>query len=81
MPKLFERFFRAGTSAGIVGTGIGLRLVKQLVEMHGGAVTAQSIEGEGSTFTVRMPLKPAADTARPGPAALAAPVSPRETRR
>jgi signal transduction histidine kinase len=56
LPQLFERFFRARTSTGIVGTGIGLHLVKQLVEMHGGTIGVNSIEGEGSTFIVTVPL-------------------------
>jgi len=55
--KLFERFFRASTSTGIQGTGIGLNLVKALVEMHGGDIEVSSIEGEGSTFSVKLPLK------------------------
>lgn len=54
-PKLFQRFFRASTSAGIQGTGIGLNLVKALVDMHGGKIDFTSIEGEGSTFTIRLP--------------------------
>lgn len=56
LPKMFGRFFRAKTSTGIVGTGIGLNLVKTLVELHGGAVTIDSKKGEGSTFTVRLPV-------------------------
>ncbi len=58
LPKLFERFFRARTSDGIPGTGIGLHLVKYLVEGHDGTITAAS-DTNGSTFTVRLPLKPA----------------------
>lgn len=56
LPKLFGRFFRAGTSAGIAGTGIGLHLVKTLVEMHDGSISVESEPGEGSTFTVRVPV-------------------------
>ncbi|MDH3579769.1 MAG: ATP-binding protein, partial [Hyphomicrobiales bacterium] len=56
LPKMFTRFFRAKTSTGIAGTGIGLNLVKTLVEMQGGSVSVQSIKGEGSTFTVRLPI-------------------------
>lgn len=55
LPKLCQRFFRASTSTGIQGTGIGLNLVKALVEMHGGVMEITSIEGEGSTFTVKLP--------------------------
>lgn len=56
LPNLFSRFFRAKTSLGIAGTGIGLNLVKTLVEMHGGTVSAVSEKGVGSTFVVRMPI-------------------------
>ncbi len=56
LPKLFERFFRASTSTGIPGTGIGLNLVRELVHMHGGSVHVQSAENAGSTFTVCLPV-------------------------
>ena len=61
VPKLFQRFFRASTSTGIQGTGIGLNLVKSLVEMHDGTMEFTSIEGEGSTFTVKLPNRQPAD--------------------
>ena len=56
LAKLGERFFRAKTSNGIAGTGIGLNLVKTLVEMHDGSISIQSKQGKGSTFTVRLPV-------------------------
>jgi len=55
VPKLCQRFFRASTSTGIQGTGIGLNLVRALIEMHGGVMEITSAEGEGSTFTVKLP--------------------------
>ncbi|MBT7235572.1 MAG: DUF3365 domain-containing protein [Rhodospirillaceae bacterium] len=61
IPNLFQRFFRATTSAGIAGTGIGLSIVKELVNMHGGCIDFASEEGKGSTFTVRLPMTGAAD--------------------
>lgn len=56
LKKLFGQFFRASTATGIPGTGIGLHLVKNLVEMHGGNIMVESVEGEGSTFTVNLPI-------------------------
>ncbi len=54
--KLFSRFFRAKTSAGITGTGIGLYLVRMLVEEHDGAISMSSEKGKGSEFVVRLPV-------------------------
>ncbi len=75
LPRMCERFFRAGTSTGIAGTGIGLHLVKQLVEMHGGSIAVESVEGDGSTFTVRLPIKPAKNISAPDAAGPATPVA------
>lgn len=56
LPHMFSRFFRAGTSAGIPGTGIGLNLVRTLIELHDGLIKVESRKDEGSTFTVRLPI-------------------------
>ena len=61
--KIFQRFFRASTSTGIPGTGIGLNLVKSLVEMHYGDVEIDSVEGEWTELTLKLPLKSPLDTA------------------
>ena len=57
VPKLFTKFFQAGNAgqAGRKGTGLGLALVRAIVEQHGGHVRAQSILGSGSTFTAEFP--------------------------
>lgn len=57
VPRMFQRYFRARTSTGIAGTGIGLNLVKQIVELHRGSVDLQSIRGCGTTFFVTLPVK------------------------
>lgn len=54
--RIGERFFRAKTSTGTAGTGIGLNLVKILLELHNGSVTIDSEKGSGSTFSVRLPI-------------------------
>jgi PAS domain S-box-containing protein len=58
MPRLFERFHRIETARArsTEGSGIGLALVKELVGLHGGTITADSQEGAGTTFTVRLPF-------------------------
>jgi signal transduction histidine kinase len=57
LPHVFERFHRGGNVAGqIRGSGIGLAGVRQIVEQHGGSIGVDSMEGQGATFTVRLPL-------------------------
>ncbi|MGY4652553.1 SpoIIE family protein phosphatase [Mycobacterium sp. URHB0021] len=58
MPRLFERFHRIETARARSneGSGIGLALVKELVVLHGGGISADSTEGAGTSFTVRLPF-------------------------
>jgi PAS domain S-box-containing protein len=57
LPHIFEWFQRGDNVVGqIAGTGIGLPESQRIVEQHGGTITAESQEGIGSTFTVRLPL-------------------------
>jgi len=70
LPSMFQRFFRARTSTGFAGTGIGLNLVKTLDELHSGSITVESKKGEGSMFIVRLPVTgPAAPKETEGQAA------------
>lgn len=54
--RIFERFERAVDDRNFGGFGLGLWIVRQLVEAHGGAVTVESARGEGATFVVDLPL-------------------------
>ncbi len=58
MPKLFSPFFRADNelTRREAGTGLGLVIIKSIVELHGGTITVDSTEGTGSTFRVLLPL-------------------------
>ncbi len=58
IPRLFERFHRIENvrARSNEGSGIGLALVKELVDLHGGSITATSVAGGGTTFTIRLPL-------------------------
>lgn len=62
LPRLFNRFFRASTAAGIAGTGIGLALTRQIVELHGGHIEVDSDIGLGTTVSVTLPLRTVAAT-------------------
>jgi signal transduction histidine kinase len=61
LPYVFDRFWQADGSSKrkFQGVGIGLSLVKELTEIHGGKVSAESEEGKGTTFIVRLPFMPA----------------------
>ena len=56
LPHLFERFYKVDKARRDGGTGLGLAIVKHIVQAHGGAVYADSVEGEGSAFYFTMPL-------------------------
>ncbi|MGY1642215.1 ATP-binding protein [Geodermatophilus sp. SYSU D00703] len=83
LPHLFERFHRGSGSAARSreGTGLGLALVRELVDLHGGEVTVRSEPGVGSTFTVTVPFgspdaEPGTSPAPSGAAGGAAAVAP-----
>ena len=58
LQRIFERFHRVETAHGRdAGTGIGLSLVRELTQLHGGSVSVQSTLGKGSAFTVSMPTR------------------------
>ena len=58
LPHVFERFYKADKSRTNSGSGLGLAIAKHTIEAHGGTITAQSEEGNGSTFSFTIPLNP-----------------------
>ena len=66
--RAFERFFRADSSGHIPGTGLGLALVKEIVELSGGRVKLYSEPGRGTRVEVLLPLSPENATALTAPA-------------
>ena len=61
--KIFDKFYRVGRSEtqGRRGSGVGLALVRHVAEAHGGRVTVESRVGEGSRFTLWLPIAPGGD--------------------
>lgn len=54
LPHIFDRYYRDSKSSNRLGTGIGLALVYNLVKLHEGEIFVESVQGEGSVFTVRL---------------------------
>ena len=69
LPHIFERFFRGERprAVQISGTGLGLAIVQEIIELHGGQIQVESTAGEGSTFTVMIPLAASERTGRWSP--------------
>lgn len=56
MQRIFDRFYRAGTSRGMEGTGLGLSIAKTIIESHGGEITVRSEPDKGSCFSISLPV-------------------------
>jgi two-component system sensor histidine kinase MprB len=68
LPHVFDRFYRARSARGVPGSGLGLSIVRQVAESHGGTVQAESLADGGTLMRLSLPARPA----RFGDAALAA---------
>jgi two-component system phosphate regulon sensor histidine kinase PhoR len=68
LPRLTERFYRVDVSESRAqgGTGLGLALVKHILNRHGGRLTIDSVAGQGATFTAHLPLAAPESTKYPG---------------
>jgi signal transduction histidine kinase len=53
--RIFERFYRAESTAGVAGTGLGMSIVKEIIDIHGGRVEIASAPGAGTTVTLWLP--------------------------
>lgn len=62
LPKIWDRFYQADPSRSSDSSGLGLSMVKWIVEAHGGQVEVSSVVGKGTTFTVKLPLAPSQGT-------------------
>jgi two-component system OmpR family sensor kinase len=61
--RIFERYFRGSNTSGIVGSGVGLYLVKAIVDIHEGSIALESREERGARLTVQLPELAAGDCA------------------
>jgi signal transduction histidine kinase len=67
LPRVFERFHRGRQDRGSsTGSGLGLSIARELTELMGGTLTASSPPGDGASFTVRLPRRPARRPRPPG---------------
>jgi two-component system sensor histidine kinase SenX3 len=82
LERVFERFYRSdpARSRATGGTGLGLAIVKHIATNHGGGVSVWSVEGSGSTFTLRLPVAGSDVDRRAGDQHEAGPVPARTVR-
>jgi signal transduction histidine kinase len=68
LPHIFDRFYRGRLTRSITGTGLGLAIARWIVEAHHGTIHVSSEAGKGTTFTIRLPVRPLRlSTGRPVP--------------
>ena len=81
IPRIFDRFYRVdpARSSRSTGIGLGLAISKAIVEAHRGAISCESVPGEGATFTVRLPKRSRDVAGSPGPSAQASACGPART--
>ena len=58
LPRIFDRFYRADSSRSSEGVGLGLALVKSIMDLHGGSASVASEPGRGTTVTLSFPNAP-----------------------
>ena len=66
--RVSERFFRVDTTGKIPGTGLGMSIVREIIELHGGELSLESVFGAGSTVTMWIPAASDAPVLAPGEA-------------
>ncbi|NLE95780.1 MAG: cell wall metabolism sensor histidine kinase WalK, partial [Dehalococcoidia bacterium] len=55
LERIFERFYKVDRSRSSQGTGLGLAIARHIVELHGGRIWAESVEGRGAKFSFTLP--------------------------
>jgi signal transduction histidine kinase len=65
LPHVFDRFYRGANVRGQLGSGLGLSIVRQVAEQHGGSVSAANELDGGAVFTMRLPVVAADGQAQP----------------
>jgi len=58
LPKVFNIFYRVGNQASVTGEGLGLAIVQRVVDRHRGRIRVESVQGEGTTFILSLPMGP-----------------------
>jgi signal transduction histidine kinase len=58
IPQIFEELYRGQNARGIPGSGLGLKLVERIAELHNGSVQVRSKPEVGTVFTIKLPLAP-----------------------